>query len=165
MEHMKPRRLRLVGRGMHNYNGDIGGIAFEEGVSVHPVGWLDAQRIGSVMLVEDADIPGYQVNPAAEMQRIRGTPATDPQVQAVGKAVVVNGEITQIASRYTLAELEVIADEKGLQGLRDIGAQWGIGARSIRDLINRILSAQAVADSGRVVQPDGIPVGEIETGV
>lgn len=42
----------------------------------------------------------------------------------------------------TREELEAIADEKGISGLREIGNELGVKSNSIEDLIGKILAAQ-----------------------
>lgn len=42
----------------------------------------------------------------------------------------------------TREELEAIADEKGITGLREIGNELGVKSNSIEDLIGKILAAQ-----------------------
>ena len=142
MEDMKPRRLRIVEPGLANYTGPIGGEEFVDGVSMHPVSWREANRIGAAMQVEDYDEPGYRVSPAEQMFRIRTTPADDSQVNAVGRAIMVDGEIKEAATLYTRKDLEEIADKRGLAGLREVAAQWNVSARAINDMITRILEAQ-----------------------
>lgn len=142
MEDMKPRRLRIIEKGLADYTGPIGAHTFVNGVSEYPIGWHEANRIGSAMQVEDADEPGYRVSPAEQLSRMRNTPSDDPSVQAVGKSVSVNGEVRQAAELYSRDDLEKIADERGLAGLRDIATPLGIQARSIHDMIKRIVEVQ-----------------------
>ena len=45
----------------------------------------------------------------------------------------------KITKRYTLAELEAIADKDGIKGLRDVGSPLGVRGTSINGLIEEIL--------------------------
>lgn len=160
MQDMKPRRLRLVEPAFKDYTGPIGAHTFTNGVSDYPITWHEANRIGSAMRVEDADEPGYRISPAEQLVRMRHTPGDDPSVQAVGKSVVVDGEVRQVSDRYTRKELEEIADKRGLAGLRDIAGPWGVSARSIGDMIKRIIEAQGGED--KVKLSETVPTKEPE---
>jgi hypothetical protein len=144
MSNMKPRKLKIVEPGLERYTGPIGSYNFVDGLSEHPVGYMEAQRIGAAMRVEDADEEGFQVSPAANMYRVRDVPADDPEVLAFGKTVEVDGKAVAINERFTREQLEGIADKKGLAGLREIATRWSASARSINDMIDRIIEAQTV---------------------
>lgn len=143
----KARRLKIIEPGLEAYTGPIGGYDFVDGISEHAVGWQEANRIGAAMRVEDADEEGYQISPAVHMFRIRDLPADSAEVLADGKNIEIDGETVPISQRFTRDELENIADKKGLPGLREIAARWEVGARSINDLIDRIVESQAREDA------------------
>ena len=142
MQGFHSRRLKIIEPGLVGYNGDIGGVEFVDGVSVYAVGWLDADRIGSCIQIEDFDKPGSTISPATRLNDIRHTAADNPNVQAVGVGVAVDGEVRIVGQLYSREELEGIADVKGLQGLRDIANVWGVSARAVVDMIDRIMKAQ-----------------------
>lgn len=160
MEHMKPRRLKIVEPAFLGYSGPLGEEMFENGVSVHPVSYLVAQRLGSVMQLVDAADETTFVSPIEEMRRLRSVPANNVQVLAVGSGVLVEGELVPASSRYTRADLEEIADKRGLTGLREIANPMGVGARAINDLIERILETQASVDAPTASPPPETPVSE-----
>lgn len=55
----------------------------------------------------------------------------------------MNAEIEEEAETvYSREELEAIADDKGIAGLRDIGNKNGVKSNSIEDLITKILNVQ-----------------------
>lgn len=148
MEDRKPRRLRIIERGLTTFTGILQGVDFVDGVSEHPVGWREAAIIGGAMQVEDADKEGYQVNPVLTINRLRDTSVNDPHVLHAERNMY-NAHVKM--EFYTRKQLEAIADRSGLQGLREIAAVWQTGARSINDIILRILEAQ---DKYRAEHPE-----------
>jgi len=144
-ETFRPRRLRLVQPDFAHYTGPIGGIEFIDGVSEHLVVWHEALRIGSSIHCEDADVPGFQINPSSELARTRDRDASDPIVDAVSRGEHVNPEGSPLVDRYTREELEEIADKKGLTGVREIARLWSRTGRSIQECITAVLEAQEVA--------------------
>lgn len=143
MEAYKPRRLRIIDSNLATYTGPIGLTEFIDGVTTEPVDWIEAARIGATIHVEDADIPGYQVNEAAENRRCRDMPADAERVAAFDKAFQIEGDIKLGIDHYTRAELEEIADKQGLAGVRELARAAGGTGRSILECINVVLSMQA----------------------
>lgn len=148
METMRSRRLKIIEPALKGYNGFIGAHEFVDGVTPYPVSWIEADQIGASIQVEDADEEGHVISPVMRMHHGRTLAADDPSVQSVGMGVEVDGEIRQIAQFYTHDELGQIADRRGLQGLRDIGNCWGVSARSVTDMIERIMKAQMAHQVG-----------------
>ena len=140
----KSRRLRLNEGGFRNYTGHIGLVEFVDGVSVSLVGWRETALVGSLMAVEDADIPGYQVGPAADALRSEDMSSdTDAAyLETVDRGLHVNAEGSPTDARYTREELEAIADKEGLAGVRELARRWGRTGRSVRDCLDAILDAQ-----------------------
>ena len=52
---------------------------------------------------------------------------------------------------YTKEELEKIADEKGISGLRDIAVQFGVTSNSISSLIYKILDRQERTKQSKII--------------
>lgn len=56
-----------------------------------------------------------------------------------GENVQVEGTDDQEQVSFTREQLEKVADEEGISGLRKIATPLGVGAKSIEDLINKLL--------------------------
>jgi hypothetical protein len=140
----KPRRLKILDPGLSDYTGSFGSVEFVHGTSVGEVSWREGVALGSITQIVDADDLTYQINPAADHDRMRETTSDDPVVQAFGKTVVnPEGELKSAAmQKFTREELEKIADEKGLAGVRNIANAVGRTGRSIVQCIDNILDEQ-----------------------
>ena len=146
MESYRPRRIRLMQPDFQHYSGPIGLVNFENGVSTEAVSWIEAGRIGAIMSIEDANEPGFQISPAAEMTRHLDRTSDDKMVKALHAGTHVNAEGAAVMERYTREELEDIADKQGLSGVRELARRWGRTGRSILECINETLDAQRRAN-------------------
>lgn len=144
----KSRRIRIVEAGWETYTGFFGTAEFVDAVSVHPIAWVEQQRLGGIIRMEsfEEDEVDTQIGPSAELLRNRELTTEDARVQGADRAIEINGETRLASTIYTREELEEIADRKGINGLRDIGSGWGVIGRSINELIGRILNAQTLSD-------------------
>lgn len=140
----RPRRLKIVEAGWAGYNGTFGNVEFLDGVSVHPVPWLEQQRLGGIIRMESAEESedAAQVGPAAELVRARGMSADEDRAKGNDTVVIIDGEAKLTGAYFTRDELEKVADDKGITGLRTIAVTVGAKGRSINELINEILERQ-----------------------
>lgn len=148
-------KIRLKQKGFENYTGQMGAILFKDGVSVRDVSEFDKRRLAGVMYIVDEN--GVQVSTRQDASDAvavvgRDTKEQAPIVERVGgddsempvfthpekKATKAEPKKVETSVRYTKAELEAIADEKGINGLREIASPLGIKATSIRKLIEEI---------------------------
>lgn len=147
MNPFRPRRVRLAEPGWATYSGHVGTALFEAGVSVEPISFREQQIIGGIIRIESLDDgeEGTQIGPAAELVRSRHIDADHERVAAANTGVAAgsHGEIRLAAERYTRDELEALADRRGITGLREIAAPYGVKGRSINELIGEILDMQA----------------------
>lgn len=154
-------KIKIVEKGWEGYTGDMGGVNFTDGVSDREVTEFEMSRIASSIQVIDV-ATGKQVNEAATLSDNVGTvlePRTEAQTitqkqydelnakPELGKPEVVGAKI------YTGDELLKIADEKGINGLRDIGNTLGVKGRAIPELIDAIVNAQAALDVPKAPTP------------
>ena len=143
MQGFKARRLKIIEKGLDNYTGLFGDVDFVDGVSSDLVGWQEAHRLGANVQIVDADNLDYQIGPVAEYERNLNTPADAHVVKAVdGGVIQPNGEIKLAVQRFSPEELENLASEKGLHGIRELARAHGKTGRSIQDCIEVILEAQ-----------------------
>lgn len=146
------------------YTGPLGSYYFENGVSKDAIPLRAALRIGSSMEAYDQD--GVRLHPTSyPLNQNPGSISVDvptletegakpaPVYEAVttfstAKQIDLSptqevGEDGRIKSTYSRNQLEAIADQKGINGLRDIGDPLNVKGRSVTELIDKIIEAQA----------------------
>lgn len=141
---MKAQRLKIVEKGWENYSDFLGGVKFENGISVDPVSPAIANQLGSAIRIEaiddDAQVGNAAVHLRAQKQKcVVVKPLADetPQTVAPEKAARV-----MPTERYTKEQLAEIADTDGITGVRAIAEKFGVKGRGIVELITEILKAQ-----------------------
>ena len=135
--------IKIEEAGYEQFTGNIAGFQFVNGVTVEPLSKQEADRFAAIMRVSclDSGIPqeigaaSRIINrdvelPTVSNQMLEKQDEPEPVVEVISK------------SRYTEAQLEAIADEKGIEGLREIGRLYGIKGRAIHELIEEIIKAQ-----------------------
>lgn len=144
--------LRLVQSGYENYTGPIGPYEFEDGVSVHQIPRVDRDRLATAFEFVEYEAEGDEHVPAGVAYRLIALSGVRAQVneplqrqteeeKAVEQTVVESSK-DQDHTIYTRAELERIADKRGIGGLREIGDKWDVKSREIMKLIGMIIQAQ-----------------------
>lgn len=137
------QRLRIIERGWKGFTGFFGGVEFKDEISVEAVDPMIAARLGSLIRIEAVDA-GQQAGSAANMER-----AKDMQAEVVAErprgSTESQGQPTPVEKTpaYTREQLEQIADQHGISGLRTIAEPLGIRGRSINELIDAIGAARA----------------------
>jgi len=145
-------KLRLTQPGFSNYNGQMGVVFYEAGLSKGDVSVMDAVRISASMLCEWED--GSKPSVTQSLLDNANTPAPMFKTGAQGqhdlapqKDRPVQAQATT-KSTYTVEELSAVADADGIRGLRKIADPLGIKSNSIAEMINAIINAtQAPAKS------------------
>lgn len=138
-----PQRLRITEPGWASFSGPLAGILFENALSVEAVPPQFAEMIGSMIRVECVD-DEVQVGASATLLR-----SHDLRCEVVNESErVEKSEQTEqnkapAAATHTRESLEKIADEHGIQGLREVATPMGVRGRGIGELIEEILAAQA----------------------
>jgi hypothetical protein len=145
-------KIKLTQEGWAGYNGQMGVLQFVDGLSTTEVPFRDAARMSAVMSCEFED--GSSCNPAQRLLDTMGQEAvvgreTEVETAAPPASTVVPSLTEQPAiiqkAEYTVAQLEEIADAKGIVGLRDIATPLGIKSNSITGLIAELTKAGMVA--------------------
>lgn len=139
-------KLRLTQAGFENYTGQMGVVWFENGLSTTDVATIDGIRISAAIGAEWED--GSAANVGDMYLNNMDVPAyvgmADQEAPVVSSAPVeVPVQPATDATLYTQGQLEAIADEKGIAGLRVIGDTLGAKSTSIVGLIAEILKKQA----------------------
>lgn len=163
-------KLKIKAKGYQNFTGLLGQIAFENAVSVDHVSKMDVSRLGSIIEMVEVNDMGEEIRSAGvgqddidhrhsraevttpmktveEQTGLRDESNTtqpkkaEPVVEVEKKSAVETQPDTQTKT-YNQAELEVIADEQGIVGLRVIGDALNVKGPSIVKLMDAILNAQ-----------------------
>lgn len=145
-------KLKITQKGFENYSGQMGAILFKDGVSVYDVNENAAYRLSALFGVEwdtgeSVKITRNAAVMSAPIGRETFLVATDGKPEEVrgndGRTTYVDSDLTdapiKVTRRYSIAELEAIADEHGIKGLRDIAGPLGIKGTSINALIDEIM--------------------------
>lgn len=164
-------KLRITQKGFENYTGQMGMILFKDGISVYDVKERDALRLSALFNVtwetgEYVKVTKVEVEPSAPVGRETYIAPTSGEKEEVrgndGSVTFVDSDISDSAAsvkvikRYTVEELEAIADESGIGGLRKIAGPLGIRGTSINGLIEQIMSVAGVEKK----LPEGVEVVE-----
>jgi hypothetical protein len=148
------------------------GAMFKNGVSVQPLTARQIARIGSTTKLVN-DETGEQVGPSVIHRTLQASDMVVPtplknksqsdaqfefdreklaaeeearkeaEAKALAEAQAKAVEQVENAVVYTRAELEAIAGNDGIDGLREIAKPLGVKGRAISELVNEILAAQA----------------------
>lgn len=156
--------VHLKAAGWETYAGPLCGAQFKDGVSVEPIQLRLAFRIGATIQCED-DV-GVPIHPSTydrgykpgqveakiinfETDGAKPAPVYEAQT-TVEEAKEIDLEPTrtvdafgQVKIAYSRAQLEAIADKRGINGLREIGESLDVKGRAVAELIDKILEAQA----------------------
>ena len=144
-------KIKLIEPGYENFNGNLGPIWFEQSVSVDHVSYADVNFISTIMRIADAET-GNEVGMLLDQLAGMDLPAqtitfkTMAEIQAEEAAAAAGeGVVVEVApeQKYTVEQLEAIADKKGIAGLREIADQFDVKGTSIAKLIEGIISAQS----------------------
>jgi hypothetical protein len=135
------QHLKILEAGFDKLTGDLGNIEFVDGISVNPVSKGDAHRLCAAVRCEMLD--GTNPSPSGELVQGTNTPAPILVPLLVTEPLVEQGAKVETAvERYTREGLEVIADDKGIAGLREIAVPLGVKSKSVGELVDQILKAQ-----------------------
>ena len=160
-------KLKLIGKQFVNFTGQFGGIDWENGISVNDVNPIEANRIASIVGAKFLD-----GSDASECDKIISMKNMESPYRQTSRPLTVE-EIKnfekeknkrpldvekenksqpkkQTLKIYTREELEKIADEKGLNGLREVAVPYGVTANKVSSLIFKILDRQDRAQDIKV---------------
>ncbi|QIG75614.1 hypothetical protein EVC20_043 [Rhizobium phage RHph_Y2_17_1] len=150
--------LKIVSKGWQGYTGQLNIISFKDGVSTEPVPPRIADRIAASVQVVECDakgkVPKVAVLVGVQHRLISETAAraaiatslqtqTDADKSMEAKLDAARSLTAPVETLFTRPDLEKIADDSGMKGLRDIGDKWAVKGRGIPELIEKILAAQS----------------------
>ncbi len=136
-------KIKIIEKNWENYNGYFGSVMFEDGIG--ETDEVTATRLGCQIQIENVE-DGEVINPYAPPS-IREMPIESVLYERQEEKVEETVEEEKVEETveekiYTLEELQSIADEKGIQGIREIATPMDIKGTSINVLIDGILNAQ-----------------------
>lgn len=132
-------KLRIIEAGWTNFSGDFGGVEFVDNVSVNDVTEFDGFRLSNLIRMETLE----GANPSSSQQAIDTLTVPMGSGTPLSAAVEVEREGTkQVTKLFSRAQLEAVADSKGIEGLREIGRDIGVASKSINGLIDLIINQQ-----------------------
>lgn len=143
--------IKITQAGWAGFTGEIGQTLFEDGVSVEPVNRRVIAIIGASLSIVEVDEDGVEgVNPALQHQMLTDGSMTmkaeviAPLARATEDAVEQSSGAADPAQVvfHTKAELEEIAEKKGIHGLRAIMEPLNVKAASINKAIQVILTEE-----------------------
>lgn len=150
--------LKVATKRMAGYTGVLGPVRFKDGVSTEMLPRHVRDRMAAGMEFIEVDAEGNEM-PAGSHNRLISeykerapviaplTRQTDAEKAAeLSAAQVKNAKVPHLETKESL---EKIAEEKGIKGVREIGAKWNVKHRSIPVLIEMILDAQEKSVAAR----------------
>lgn len=148
-------RLKLSGSRWAGFTGHLGTVDFKDGISVDPVSDRIADRLSAAMPMVLIDEKGREVGEAGVVPRLLRESAhrqaevrasLDRQTEAERKAedlqIALQEAKSPTDSFYSQEQLQAIADEKGIKGLRLVAEPWNVKGKAIPALIEQILASQ-----------------------
>jgi hypothetical protein len=140
-------KIKIIESGWSNFTGNFGGVEFVDGVSVGDVSESLCDRIACSIRMESVET-GLQVG--IQQRLIDNATVRAEVIEALETAEnePVTSELKEphkkeVMHFYTEDELDLIVEENGINGLRNIGNKLNVKARSIPELIADILRAQS----------------------
>lgn len=138
-------KIKITEAGWTNFTGDFGTVAFENGLSVEDVSPMEATMLAGLVQIECEDGSNPSVSQRV-LESIDMPMDGDMVYNASSGTVTVGAEATPESTQKTLysyEQLAKIADEGGINGLREIGETMGVKSNSIASLITAILDKQS----------------------
>lgn len=141
--------VQITDRLYKNFTGPLGAYVFKDGRSVVKLHRNDAVQLSHGFACDAVDddgnvmfkvIPG-QMPTTAEMQMGKRSAPVEikPDLTATEGNLEQADEAKAPSVKYTVAELEAIADKQGLRGLREEANKHGIKGKSIPELIKKLM--------------------------
>lgn len=147
-------KIKITEPGWQGFSDVLSGVPFDKGVSAREVSRPEADAISAVIRVQIVDGGEDDCGVAERLVRGNTTRAEVAEQAKRAEQAELDAErekrkkaaeekAKELAGQlYTAEQLEAIADEKGITGLREIAKPLGVSDRSIAGLIREILKAQ-----------------------
>lgn len=144
-------KIRLTEPGFENFNGVMGMVEFVAGESQSHLNEREANRIYNALRCEFFDgelVPDIEKlkdrdkYTAIEFEQNARVMTQEELLLEKKNELKEKKKATLKSNPLSRGKLEAIADKKGLNGLKSIGAIFGVTDRSIAPLIDKILQKQ-----------------------
>lgn len=174
---MSMKRIRITQPGWETYNGPLNEVEFVDGLSTDIVPRRIVDRLSGLVMVEEVDDEGNATGQVGAQVRLidesqERAPVVTPMMRASDEKPEEpkqpEAPVVTPPKFHTREELEAIASEKGIKGLREIADPLEVRGKAILELIVEILSAEtklkARADAlGETPEPAAETPAEDET--
>lgn len=146
------KTLKITQSGWEGFTGWLGPVWFDNGISREPTTPQIANQLSGIVQMVEVAADGSTKAAGVAQAMVEGkglayveTPliqVTSEELEAESRLAAEKAQKPPVDEFNTVEQLEAIAEEKGINGLREIGAIWGVKERSIPKLIKLILEAQ-----------------------
>lgn len=138
--------IRILQSGFTSFSGQMGDVEFENGVSKENVAKSEARRLASFMRVEEVDT-GRNPSHTQDLVESKAKPASEapkskPLEQPVAEPKPKIVEVEKVFD-YSIKDLETIADEKGIEGLREFASSYDVRGGSIKQIIDSLMAVKS----------------------
>lgn len=133
---MTSYKIKIEKDGWECFNGFLGSIEFENGVSVKEVSEQDANRIGSNITITRLD-KGTQVGSSVIMSEVMSK-----KIETEPKIVEKPEPKVPFNPKYSKQSLEETANLEGIKAIREIANEFGVKGVQISYLISEIMKKQ-----------------------
>ena len=149
---MKSKQMRLIQSGYEKYTGPIGAYEFVDGLSVELIPENARDRLATAFQFVEIDEDGEEQLAGSPAKILRDKMATIEPSQPLPRQTEEEKRIEDVSRLLgdmrvfplrSKKNLEMIADEMGIAGVRLAADPWNVRSKSIPDLINLILEVQA----------------------
>lgn len=154
--------VKIVQSGWANFNGDLEGVQFKNGVSTDHLNMNAAERLGSLFNIVDAETgepisaahrvlksreqtvsPGRETLTPEDLDNLNGVKAADPVDENQEEEVAEDPEQSIDKYPYTREQLEKVADEGGISKLREFASEYDVKGKSIPSIIDGLMKKKA----------------------
>jgi len=122
--------IKVTGKGWKGFTGFLGTSEFKDGVSVKELSDMEARRICSFMYAEVVDPKAPKPQPVTTPKAKSQTPKAKPPKPE-----------TKLS--FTRKELEKVADEGGVKGIRDFAEPFGVRGSNIVEIIETLMAKKS----------------------
>lgn len=130
-------RIKIIEKGFAGYTGKLGSIDFEDAIS-EPISLREANQLAAIMRIEVIEGDEMKLEQNARRANM-DTPAPNVTSEKARPEDLPSAKKPEPKLLYTREQLEAIADDTGIKGLRQIADKHNISARAIPDLIDKLI--------------------------
>lgn len=145
--------VKIAQKGWETFSGYLEGVKFEDGISLESISLHTAERLGCSMKIVDAetDEPVSSSNRILQARDQSVAPGRLTMTMAEYKASLETEEAPAPTEEpepapepvkkpsYTREQLEAIADNGGITGLREFAKDFNVNGRSIPGIIDALM--------------------------